>query len=608
MLELSEVKSKIIGLALLLLFPFISSRAQYRTVVDKEVGSVFQTPGGFSYGEYGAFVGSAPTSSLDPNALDVFYARFDVFSTSDNTMVRGFPYSALRTYESQQVAEGNAPIFITATYAGKVRPVYFSWSLGLVNNVPTAPPTAWQYAVNVGDPRFVNFWINRYIRPIVWQPSYASHNNVWFELDECAFNYGLYGVLDDSNHFVAGVTWDSPFPQSGAAYLNSVASFFNQLKALAPDVKTMPNVGSMSDPTQFQPIFTNVPGALAEDIYSWHASPTTYTRNSWYLQTFTEFTWVGAQGKVGILRATLPSGDSNALLTSFVVYSLLKGPNFFFAPGSPTAVNPNPSEWMNMKSSLGNPMASATSTQQSSTGIGYRMYARQFVNGMVYLNLTGSTQIVKLDSRYKHWDPNGNVVTQISIPDATGTYVTTEDGNLEAPSISPRFSTTAMDPLMVTITSNTPGATIRYTTTGIPPGLNSPIYTGPFQLSGNAIVQAGAYLKGDNPSWPTVASYTVSAATPTVQFNSQSYSGPTGSYYPVLSLSAIPDGTVTAGYTIQTPTGATTTGTASFLPGNAYRYIPITVSGAVGTVTTVTINSVTGAGLGATSTLRYTVQ
>jgi hypothetical protein len=602
------VKSKVIGFALLLLFPFISSQAQYRTVIDKEVGAVFQTPGGFSYEDYGAFIGSAPTGSLDPNALDIFYARFDKFSTSDNTMVRGFPYSALRTYESQQVAEGKAPIFITATYAGKVRPVYFSWSLGLVNNVATAPSSAWQYAVNVGDPRFVNFWINRYIRPIVWQGAYPTVRNVWFELDECAFNYGLLGVLDDSNHFVTNVTWDSAFPQSAAAYLSSVASFFNQLHSLAPDVKVIPNVGSLSDPTQFNTIFANVPGALAEDIYSWHASPTAYTRNSWYSQTFTQFAWVGTQGKVGILRATLPSGDSNALLTSFVVYSLLKGPNFFFAPGSSTAVNPNPSEWMSMRSSLGQPMANATSTQLSSAGVGYRMYTRQFVNGMVYLNLSGSTQVVKLDTRYTHWDPNGNVVTQISIPDAEGTYVTTEDGNLQAPSVSPRFSAMATDPVMVTITNNTPGATIRYTTTGTAPGLNSPIYTGPFEISGNVVVQAGAYLKGDNPSWPSQASFTVTSSEPTVQFTSGSHSGPTGSFYPVLSLSSMPTETVTVQYTVTSPTGTKTTGSATFLPGNTYRYFPITVSGGVGTVTSVAVTSATGAVVGSTHTMLYTVQ
>jgi Fn3 associated len=601
------VRSKVIGLALLLLFPFISSKAQYRTVIDKEVGAVFQTPGGFSYEDYGAFIGSAPTGSLDPNALAILYARFDKFSTSDNTMVRGFPYSALRTYESQQVAAGKAPIFITATYAGKVRPVYFSWSLGLVNNVPTAPSSAWQYAVNVQDPRYVNFWINNYLRPIVWKVSY-SVPNVWFELDECAFNYGLYGVLDDTNHFVTGVTWDSPFPQTGAAYLNSVESFFSQLKTLAPDIKTMPNVGTMSDPTQFQPIFANIPGALEENIYSWHTSPTLYTRNAWYSQTYSQFSWVGTQGKVGILRAVLPTGDSNALLTSFVVYSLLKGPNFFFAPGSATAVNPNPSEWMGWKSALGSPTANPMSTQESSAGVGYRMYMRQFKNGAVYLNLTGSTQVVTLDSRYKHWDPNGNVVTQISIPDTIGTFVVTEPNVLEAPGVSPRFSSMGSDPIMVTITNNAPGATIRYTTTGTAPTTSSPIYTGPFEISGNAIVQAGAYQTGSNPSWPSAASYTVTSAEPTVQFTSGSHSGPAGSFFPVLSLSSMPRETVTVNYTVRTPTGTTTTGTATFLPGNTYRYFPITVGGATGTVTTVAISTATGAVVGSTHTLSYTVQ
>ncbi|MGC1685319.1 MAG: hypothetical protein WA734_06845, partial [Candidatus Acidiferrales bacterium] len=138
------MKLRLLCLFALLLLPFTSVRAQNRTVIDKEAGSIFQTPDGFSYSEYGAFVGSAPTGSLDPSALVVVYGRFDKFAPSDTTMVRGFPYSALRTYESQQVAAGKPPIFVTATYDGKTRPVYFSWSLGLVNGVPTAPSSNWQ--------------------------------------------------------------------------------------------------------------------------------------------------------------------------------------------------------------------------------------------------------------------------------------------------------------------------------------------------------------------------------------------------------------------------------------------------------------------------------
>jgi hypothetical protein len=601
------MKSKLTFLFLLLLLPFAGVNAQVRTVVDKEVGSVFEIPEGFPYSAYGAFVGSAPTGSLDPNALCVVYARFDKFSSSDTTMVRGFPYSALRQYEAQQVAAGKPPIFVTATYQGRKRPVYFAWSLKLSNGVPTAPSSKWEYAVNVQDPRFVDFWINRYVRPILWQPS-ASVQNVWFELDESAFNWNILGILDDSNHFVAGVPWDSPFPENGAAYLNSIASFFNQVKQVAPDLRTMPNVGSMSDPTQFQNVFASIPGALSEDIYSWHASGSTYTRNAWYQQNFLGFSWLGAQGKVGVLRANLPAGDANALRTSFVVYSLLRGPNFFFAPGTTVSTNPNPSEWESMKAALGNPTGAAQSTQKSSTGIGYRLYWRTFNNGIVYLNLSGSTQTIQLNTNYKHWDANGSVVTEISIPDLVGTYITTEPNVLGAPAISPRVNAPVTHPVLVTITSEVSGATIRYTLNGTAPGMTSPIYTGPFELSGSATVQASAFRKGENPSWPAIASYTVHPSLPTVQFNSASHIGPAGAYYPVLSLSAVPSETVTVHYSVRAPNGATTTGAVSFLPGNIYRYLPVTVSGAAGAETSVTITSVTGASLGITHTMLLTVQ
>ncbi len=213
--------------------------------------------------------------------------------------------------------------------------------------------------------------------------------------------------------------------------------------------------------------------------------------------------------------------------------------------------------------------------------------------------MTGSTQTVMMDPRYKHYDPTGKVVTQISIPDGVGTYVITSPADvLQAPEISPRLSTMGTDPVMVTITSENPNATIRYTLGGARLGLDSPIYTGPFQVSANVMVQAGAYLKGDCPSWANSAMFNVTSATPTAEFVSSSHAGPAGAYFPVLSLSAIPTDTVTVQYTVRAPTGATTTGTVSFLPGNPYRYFPITVSGAVGTVTTVTINNVTGGGAG----------
>src|SRR3984885_9598007 len=57
------MKLRLLCLFALLFLPFVSVRAQNRTVIDKEAGSIFQTPDGFSYSEYGAFVGSAPTGA-----------------------------------------------------------------------------------------------------------------------------------------------------------------------------------------------------------------------------------------------------------------------------------------------------------------------------------------------------------------------------------------------------------------------------------------------------------------------------------------------------------------------------------------------------------------
>jgi hypothetical protein len=161
---------------------------------------------------------------------------------------------------------------------------------------------------------------------------------------------------------------------------------------------------------------------------------------------------------------------------------------------------------------------------------------------------------------------------------------------------------------MVTMTSNTSGATIRYTLNGTAPGATSPIYTGPFEISANAVVSAGEFMSGYNPSWPSNGTFTVEPSIPTAQFAPSSATGPPGAYYPVISLSAVPAEAVTVDYSIRAPTGATTTGIVTFLPNNTYRFFPITVSGTSGTETTVTLTSAVGASIGSTHTLTYTVK
>ena len=169
-----------------LLLSAFSLPAQYRTLTDKEAASWFETPS-FPWVDLGAYIGS-PTSPLAGDAVRAIMGHFDKFYPGEDSLPEGFPYSKLRTYEAQQVAAGQAPIFITATYEGKSRPVYWGWSLTVVNGVPTAPSSEWQYAVNVGDPRFIHFWINQYIEPLlaayqVW-PSSGPSPYLWFQMDQ----------------------------------------------------------------------------------------------------------------------------------------------------------------------------------------------------------------------------------------------------------------------------------------------------------------------------------------------------------------------------------------------------------------------------------------
>jgi uncharacterized repeat protein (TIGR01451 family) len=78
------------------------------------------------------------------------------------------------------------------------------------------------------------------------------------------------------------------------------------------------------------------------------------------------------------------------------------------------------------------------------------------------------------------------------------------------PSVSPPSGTTATTLLQVTLSTSTPGATIRYTTNGAEPTSYSTAYTAPFDLGiGQHTVKAKAFLAGADPSDTAEASYTV---------------------------------------------------------------------------------------------------
>ena len=389
-----------------------------------ELGSFFNIlPGGLPMSELGAYVGAnSGSTNLSPDALKVHFARFDKFMPSDDTGI-GFPYSALRTYQAQEVAAGRTPIFVTATYQGKKRPVIWSWSLGLNSaNKPTTSSQNWRYAVNVGDSRFINYWVTKYVRPVILYPM-RNMKDVWLFLDECSFNLNNFGVIDDSGTYVRGVTWDSPFPQGLSAYYASIETFFRTVQASYPDVHAMVDVGTMQDPTQFKALFASVPGAITENIYSWYTYPS--SMDVFASQNFPLFSWLGSLGRIAILVGQFPSGNTVALRSCFVVYELLKGANFFFAPRALGAnAEPPPSDWEGMDTKLGDPVSLYQAARQPGGGPGKSLFSRQYTRGYVYLNWTGGTQTVTLPAGHTWLDPNGSVVTRLTIPFKIGTYVT----------------------------------------------------------------------------------------------------------------------------------------------------------------------------------------
>ena len=396
--------------------------ANQRTVMNTEYGSIFAKPNGFPYSDFGVYIGASwYSTNLNPDAIKGKYSHFNHFGPADALI--GFPYTALRQYEASEVKAGRNPIFVTATYKGKKRPVLYVDYLGLKNNKPTTSSNTWVYAVNVQDLRFINWWIDNYARPVVLNPMIPL-KNAWVYVDGCAFNYASYGVIDDNDNFVAGVAWDSPFPSTPNSYLTSIATFFNTLHQIAPDINVMADTGSMSDPNQFSTVYANVAGALEEDVYGWHSNPSSWVVNHWYTTTIPWFSWLGAQGKVGVMGAFLPVNyESGALLVSFAFYELVKGPNFFFAPRVGGTAIPLTAGWLDWNTKLGLPVSAFQSTQQAGQSAGHCLFSRAYTNGYVYLNWTGVTQTVTLPTGSTWLDPNGNKVTTLTIPTWTGTFV-----------------------------------------------------------------------------------------------------------------------------------------------------------------------------------------
>jgi|GEM_PF-5517944 len=95
---------------------------------------------------------------------------------------------------------------------------------------------------------------------------------------------------------------------------------------------------------------------------------------------------------------------------------------------------------------------------------------------------------------------------------------------VDTPTITPD-SGTYTDLVFIALSCTTADATIRYTTNGVDPTSDSPVYSGTFTLTSSATIKAQAFLSGYNDSAIASASFAVlpPVFVGTVQFNSLAY-------------------------------------------------------------------------------------
>jgi hypothetical protein len=249
--------------------------------------------------------------------------------------------------------------------------------------------------------------------------------NVWVGVDEAAFMPGLYGVIDDNGNFVQGVQWDSPFPQNATAYYNSINYFFTRVKALAPDLKIMPNSGGISDWSQFANTFGKAQGMMLEELNPEASAGDYYVRSFQYSQ-LVNYASESAKGYPMVLESVVPASNQARIMDSTIMYLLMRGPNTFFAPEIAGTYNAlTPSAYQKVFQSLGQATGSVTCrpAAQKTASSGLCVYSRDFQNGTVYLNWTGSTQTVVLPTTKKYVDASNRPVTSITLGDLKGSYV-----------------------------------------------------------------------------------------------------------------------------------------------------------------------------------------
>ncbi|MFM6276762.1 MAG: hypothetical protein ACKN9K_00420, partial [Dolichospermum sp.] len=122
----------------------------------------------------------------------------------------------------------------------------------------------------------------------------------------------------------------------------------------------------------------------------------------------------------------------------YLGYLIFGGENRFLSMDNDQSQEIDPKRYIKIKNALGNATFPATDQQEINKSKGYRLYSRTYEGGIIYFNLTGKTQTIKLKSWQKYFDEDHLPVTSIVLKDKTAKYVVfSPEVRAEKPVISP---------------------------------------------------------------------------------------------------------------------------------------------------------------------------
>lgn len=584
-----------------------SSQILERTVIDNERGMLFTPPPyDGDYYQMGLYMGRRDLMAQPGYAESTFLnMQPDAVKGIGQVYLQHlcpewdgyYILDELRAFECDEVRLGREPFLITATYQRKKRPVLWSRTLPGTPKAEESGTSLMRQAVNIGDERFIKFWVKNGIRKNL--SPYALQN--WgFCIDNCNFEQDLYAILDDAGTRHR-VVWDRPFPQTDAEWVDAAEFALKRIKELAPDLNVLVNSGiyPLNDMSRYTEVFEPIDGLLAEAFmtHDGHVYGAYQGNNrAMFLDGIRRFLppFGTAAYKIQIFDIGIPPFHTlTEFLNCYLAHLVCAGPNSFIHPRvawSP-GIEADPHLYAAVKNALGLPVEPPQSAPEGLGGLWWRRHQ----GGIVYLNLTGTEKSVFLPADGPFYDSSGSLVSTIELSDGQADYVTTESGErIAMPRINPRRAGLVTGPLTITLETGPFTSSnlceIFYTVDGSEPDQSSTPYVGPFEIHSSCVVRAKAFdaikrRKQSLPSFVNLATYTLTDDEPMVEFHLASDSGSEFMQhdYPVVSLShvsahpvmvryAASKGTARAGLDYELPVEAGVgPGTLTINPGEQHR-------------------------------------